>query len=309
MSIFQLIAGVTCASGILFFMWRIALLASRYMIRHTAAPAGLRLLTPEPSGVRIDVSLESGKRLPVWHRGSGHAVLILPESGFKASAYTPLWSFLCGYGFKVILPDTGLYSELQSPEALASVIKQISRRLSVRSMIIVGHGFGVYQAISAESLLRHQEGPEVTGLVSVSGFSGITGKLSRSPFEKIFHRTPSYSLHVSAFGEEASAAGVLALQQHTTSQAWSHLNDSWNPVCSFYSEGFPEWPMKVLSSIHDGILPFTHSGALSEISSNAEWIHVRDGAGHMLIWEKPTLIVDQVRMIEKETKRTMGQTG
>ena len=309
MSILQLLAGVACASGILFLMWKLATIASRYMIRHAEAPVGLSLLSHEPSGVRADVSLSSGESFPVWHRGSGQAVMILPESGFKASAYTPIWSFLCGYGFRVILPDTGTIQLTRTPEEAAEIIQAICLKLRISSPLIIGHGMGSYQALAADGYLRNQGNSPIQGLISVSGFSGFSRQVLRSKFERLFQRSSSYQLALSAFGDNASAAGILAFQQHTTQQIWQYLGESWSPACSFYSSGRTDLPMKIISSIYDEILPFSHAGELNKISSASELIHVKEGAGHMLIWEKPTLITDQVRLLEKEMSGVMTQTG
>lgn len=309
MSIIQLFAGVVCALGILFLMWRIAIVASRFMIRHSDAPVGLKLLTEEPSGVRISIPIPDSPNLKVWHRGSGQPVIILPESGLKASAYTPVWSFLCGYGFKVILPDTGNHPECSSPEVMTEVVRSICSRLSVKSVILVGHGLGAYQAVAVSHQFDLEEESPIKGIVSVSGFAGLTGAGQRSKFEQIFHRASAYQQQLAAFGDEVSPAGILALKQHSESHLWNYLQDSWDPVCSFYSVQPADWPMKVISSVTDGILPFGHARALSEASVNSEIIHVRDGAGHMLIWEKPTLVVDQVRMIEKEIRGVALKAG
>lgn len=309
MSIIQLFAGVACALGILFLIWRIAIIASRYMIRQSDDPVGLKLLTEEPSGVKVTIPLGSGSALDVWHRGSGQAVIILPESGLNASAYTPVWSFLCGYGFRVILPDTGSHPDCTSPEVISSAIQSICNRLSVKSAILLGHGFGAYQAVAVSRALNEQVHSPIRGIVSVSGFAGFSGTGQQSKFEQLFLKNSSYQRYLAAFGDEASTAGVLALQQKSHPHLWKYLRKSWDPVCSIYSNQQADWPIKVISSVNDGILPFGHARELSQISANSEVIHVKDGAGHMLIWEKPTLVVDQVRMIEKEIRSVALRAG
>lgn len=302
MQFIQVLLGLASAAGVLLLIWQIAIRASKYMIKHAVAPPGLKMLQDSPEGVEVLVENKDGIQLSAWHRGSGPAVVIIPESGFSASAYTPLWNLLCGYGFRVILFQSSPAC-MEDPELASENLERILTALAVTSPILVGHGFGAYTAFHHQS----EHGPtcqtKARGIVSISGFAGNTRPFSGNKFEEIFHKISQYQKYLSAFGKDASAAGVLALQTHTNQYPWDYLTYSWNPICSFYSVGESDIPVSIIASAHDEILPFSHSADMQRVFPSAHTHTLTSGEGHMLIWEAPSLIIDEIRQMEKTIGR------
>lgn len=299
MNFFQLILGLAIASGVLISIWQIAVFASKYMIRHAVAPPGLKMLTSTPSGVEVMITNHARQPITAWHRGSGPAVVIIPESEFAASAYTPLWELLCGYGFRVILFQPQSINAAD-PAFAAQDLEQVLRHLSVQNPILLGHGYGAYTAMYHQAM--YPGASRAKGIVSVSGFAGNTYPFQPTYFEKIFRRISKYQRYLSAFGNDASTAGILALKSHTRGYPWKYLAHSWNHISSFYSIPNFDLPVSVLASVNDDILPFSHSAEIAKVFPNAYPCTIHSGAGHMLIWETPSLIVDQVRKLEQVSR-------
>lgn len=302
MSIIQTLLGLACAAGVLFAIWQIALRASKYMIRNAAAPPGLRMLTDSPAGVKVGIPGKNGHSLTAWHRGSGPSVVIIPESGFKASAYTPLWELLCGYGFQVVLFESTPAS-YTDPDMASDNLERVLAALAISSPILVGHGFGAYTAFCHQADRETKIRTKASGIISVSGFSGKRLQHSAGKIEQLFHGISKYQTYLSAFGKDASAAGVLALQTHTSQYPWEYLAHSWPHISTHYSASNAALPVSVIASIHDDILPFSHSADLKMVFPAASIHTVKGGEGHMLIWEAPSLIVEAVRNMERSSRR------
>lgn len=302
MSIFQIILGLACAATVLFVMWQIAIYSSKFMIQNAVAPPGLSMLKDVPAGVKVVLEDKNGNDLLAWHRGSGPAVVIIPESGFTISAYTPLWELLCGYGFRVILFQPAPAS-IADPDLASDNLERVLLALSVRSPLLIGHGFGAYTAYCHQLDQIHSTKTQASGIVSVSGFAGKRISDSGNKFGQLFQRISNYQTYLSAFGKDASAIGVLALQTHTSTYPWDYLAHSWPHISSFYSEKKQELPVTIIGSIHDEILPFSHSAEMKMAFPAATLHTVKGGEGHMLIWETPSLIVEEIRSMEKASRR------
>lgn len=302
MSIFQTLLGLACAAGVLFAIWQIAIHASKFMIRNAVAPPGLKMLQDSPAGVRVDLKDPHGNEFIAWHRGSGPAVVIIPESGFAASAYTPLWELLCGYGFRVILYQPSPASA-QDPGFAVGILENVLTSLSVSSPILLGHGFGAYTAFCHQNTLSPAVHTKAAGIVSVSGFAGKRRSDSVSKIGHLFQQLSTYQKYLSAFGKDASAIGVLALRTHTTRYPWDYLAHSWAHISTYYSARNGELPVCIIGSLHDAVLPFSHSAEMKQIFPDAQTHTVKSGEGHMLIWEAPSLIVEEVRNMEKASRQ------
>lgn len=302
MSILQIILGLACAATVLFGMWQIAIRASKYMIQNAVAPPGLRMLQDAPAGVKVTLEDKYGNDLIAWHRGSGPAVVIIPESGFNISAYTPLWELLCGYGFRVVLFQP-VPASITQPDLATDNLQRVLTALSVKSPLLIGHGFGAYTAYSHQADQACTARTQAAGIVSISGFAGKRLSDSGGKFGQLFQRISNYQTYLSAFGKDASAIGVLALQTHTSQYPWDYLTHSWPHISSFYSAQRQEFPVTIIGSLHDEILPFTHSSEMKVSFPDATLHTVTGGEGHMLIWETPSLIVEEVRNMEKASRR------
>lgn len=299
MSIFQILLGLACAAGVLTVMWQIAIYASKYMIRNAVAPPGLRMLKDSPAGVKVILEDKNGDQLIAWHRGSGPAVVIIPESSFHISAYTPLWELLCGYGFRVVLFQPAPVS-ISDPDLASDNLERVLTALSVSSPLLIGHGFGAYTAYCHQA---SRAKTRAAGIISVSGFAGKRLSDSGNKFRQLFQRISNYQTYLSAFGKDASAIGVLALQTHTIKYPWDYLSHSWPHISTYYSVKNQQPPVTIIGSLHDEILPFSHSAEMKTTFPDATLHTVTGGEGHMLIWEAPSLIVDEVRHMEKASRR------
>ncbi len=302
MSFFQILLGLACAAAVLAVIWQIAIRASKYMIQNAVAPPGLRMLQESPAGVKVLLEDKNGDELIAWHRGSGPAVVIIPESNFQTSAYTPLWELLCGYGFRVVLFQPSPIS-LSDPDLASDSLERVLTALSVSSPLLVGHGFGAYTAYCHQSDLLSQSRTQAAGIISISGFAGKRQSDSGNQIGQIFQRISNYQTYLSAFGKDASAIGVLALQTHTNKYPWEYLSHSWPHISTYYSVNTRKLPVTIIGSLHDEILPFSHSAEMNRTFPDATLHTVTGGEGHMLIWEAPSLIVDEIRNMEKACRR------
>ena len=304
MSIIQFLLGLLCASGIYLFMRQVAMWASRYMIRHLRAPVGLKLLQREPDGVKVTLSGPDNRPVTAWHRGSGPAIVIVPDAGLGASAYTAIWSFLHGYGFRVILMESPAFSQNLNTEEYVRDIEAVMKQLRIQHPILLGHGLGAYSVFLHQAKAINGLATKASSILSVSGFAGHHTYQAPSFFRQLFHHERSHFARcLAAFGDGVSRHALLALQDHQIGELWAYLTAPCPVLESVLGLSQLDIPVTLLASPGDEIVPFFHTQRLASLIPHSYRKWVVDGAGHMLIWERPMVVVDEIRAMAQRQEQ------
>ncbi len=300
MSIVQLILGVTCAAGTMLFMWQIATKASRYMIRQQPEPPGMSMLSESLEGVELSIPTTDGREIKAWHRGSGPAVVIVADPGLSGSAYTPLWRLLCGYGFRVISYEGRSISNGSiDSELLLSDLEQVLTTLHVKQPLLVGHGFGAYLCFLHQAKALKQGWTKARALVSVAGFAGGKREVPLPEFIHLFQQRASYLRHLSAFGDGASERSVAALRKLERGRLGSYLDQTWPQIEDVARLTQLSLPISIVASPSDEMVSAIHSQRIHKLLPHSFLQWIRDGAGHMLVWERPSAIVELVLQTDR----------
>lgn len=279
-----------CAAGTLLLMWQIARQASRLMCREAPDLPALRYLSDALPGVEKTWTSPDGLAFRSWHRGSGEPIVILPEWGLHPSAYSPLWHFLCGYGFQVISLEYNPRRQPRDLMGLSQDLDQLCQSLRVRKPHVLGHGFGAYLALYHQQFLPGRlEASSVWGL---SAFAGGPIRDTHLPWlARWFPATTSYEASLRSFAGLPSAATLKAYRK-LQAQPGLPLVNHLPRLDDLKTLDRVQAPVTLIASPHDERVPPMHSRRLASICPNAETIWMRGRAGHMLIWEQPDQLAE-----------------
>ena len=293
-SILSLLAGLACAGAVALLMWQIGRWASQYMIRERNAPPGVAMLRPQPDGVEVAIPGTHGQ-IRVWHRGSGTAVVLIPDAGATAGAVLPLWTLLAGYGYRVITWESPASLRGQSLEDAVMDLDLVIRHFRLDRPLLAGCGWGAYVMIQHQAGWIQAPAARARAMVSVAGFAGQARPAGSGKFRQIFQGHLGYQQRLAAFGEGISAEALQAIGIHYQLNPGSYQRHSFPeifPSAQFAQLDLPAW---LLASRSDEILSPLHTQRLAAALPRAEVIWAGNSAGHMLHWECPGWVVDCIR--------------
>ncbi|MEO1449509.1 MAG: alpha/beta hydrolase [Bacteroidota bacterium] len=316
MLILNAFLAILCAVVILALVLQIGIIANLFIIQSNPDKHSLGHLLTYPAGVNTEVDSPDGHSLFSLHRGSGAPVVLIHEAGLDARTFLLMWDALCGYGFKVITYDLRGHGR-----DTATVTGDISTHLAdleavldhhdVCDALLVGHSFGAYLAMRLLQRRPSLAHTRVRGVVSLAGYAGELPRrglslpwmyrwIGQSRVASILRsRMYGWGVAASAFGDQVSDSMIRAYLEIILQRPVGRLDQLFRKLTtnSFLNElgdDFPV-PLLLLCSREDQRVHAGHSVQIARRVAHARLGLIDEPVGHMLPWEAPYLLVEEIR--------------
>ncbi len=307
--------GLLLASFVLGVMLQIGLIINLVIIRNNPEQFAVKDLLRAPGGVGEAISTADGGRVEVYHRGSGPAVLLIPEVGSRCVVMNQLWERWAAYGFRVITFDWRGHGPSQagtwglSLAGFEADLAAVVQHMQLQGGLWLGYATGGFLAmhhLAQQPSAAHRP----AYWVSLCGYGqgqAVAGprrnwlaRWGQQPWGRhlLRHRLFGWGYAGAAFGDRVSPALVRAYLHLLRQAPTASLEAFWAEVAAQdLGNRLPLVPVPslVIASPDDQLVSPAQAHWLAEHLPQAELHWVYRGAGHMLPWEQPAAVVEAVR--------------
>lgn len=316
MLILNVFLAILCAGVILALVFQIGIIANLFAIRSNPNKhSSGHLLTPL-AGVAKTIPGPDGHPLQSLHRGSGPTVILIHEAGLDMRTFHLFWDALCGYGYEVIAYDlrghgSDAAQRTGDIETHLTDLQAIIEQYQVADALLIGHGFGAYLALRLLQTRPKLAQTHIRGVVSLAGFAGELPRkglslpwmyrwLGRSRMAALLRsRLYGRGIAASAFGGGASDEMIRAYLEIILQRPVGRLDQLFHTLTgeSFLphlNADFPT-PIHLICSRDDQRVHSGHSVQIARRIPQAQLVILDESLGHMLPWELPHALVDEIR--------------
>ena len=281
---------------------------------HRTGSTHLSELRDDPDGRGFEVERPDGATIRGRVSGEGRDVVLVHGYGLGARSWNLVARRLVGLGHRVVAFDLRAHGASTAPDGavtvrdLAGDLAAVLEQLDVQDAVLAGHSTGGVASIA--TLVEHPATQErLAGLVLVSTLAGRL--LDDEPQEAAGDDTPvgpgvvgrvaqngSLRLLLSGF---VSGLGVSTAVSHELLSEFAATDHTAlvSLLRDLAADGYHDrldeihLPTLVLYGDDDDTTPGQHARALVEGIPGARGVEV-EGAGHLLVWQRPESIVDAV---------------
>ncbi len=320
--ILNIIIGLICALLLLIVMLHIFALAHIAQRKEVKGRLTLPDLRQEPNGVEKVITCEDGTQLRALHRGSGHPVILIHDVGTSMVTMNQLYNLLAGYGFRVIAYDmrghgsSTIGTDGMGYEQLTGDLKSVMDAFQLSDAILVGHSAGASLALRLSLTYGAEIRPRIKGIVSLSGFDdhsfvgmlkeSLTYTLLKLGFISRLMKTRFYSSIFASFhfGDFPDPASIKAFTEIYNARPLNRLLPlmSEKPILQTRFESQLKElnvPCACIWSEPDGLHSKSRISKWKEFLPDLQLAQIRNGSGHMMVWECPGILVDMIRKMDK----------
>ena len=316
MSILSLFAALVCALSIILFIIFLGAFIRIRQLLSIKARVPIQELSLEPDGVEKIVEMKDGTKIRCLHKGSGHTVVLLHDLGGSVVTMNRLWRLLAAHGFRVITFDfrghgkSGIGKEGMGIQQMTDDLQQVLEFFKAKDATLVGHSWGAFISFSYLTNRKYIHTGKVQGVISVSGFAGnmlvpaVKKPLLRrlfgwKTFQKMLKkRIYGWTFASPFFGEEVDPALLEVFLDIYSARPLKRLFPLLEEQANedlYERLKLLTVPVGVISGKQDQIMDPAISQKLINNISNLKGQVFDDHAGHMLVWESPSTIVEMVR--------------
>ena len=278
-------------------------------------------LRDDPDGRPFEVERPDGAVVRGRVSGAGRDVVLVHGYGLGIRSWNLVAARLVGLGHRVVALDLRAHGASTAPGGtvtvrdLAGDLAAVLERLDVNDAVLVGHSTGGFASMA--TLVEHPATQErLAGLVLVATLAGRL--LDDEPQEVVDGTAPvgpgvvgrvarngSLRLLLSGF---VSGLGVSTAVSHELLSEFAATDHTAlvSLLRDLAADGYLERldeihvPTLVLHGDGDDTTPRQHARALVEGIAGARGVVV-EGAGHLLVWQRPERVVDAVLALHDAT--------
>lgn|GEM_PF-146975 len=271
-------------------------------------------LRDDPEGRSFEVERPDGAVVRGRVSGEGRDVVLVHGYALGARSWNLVANRLVGLGHRVVAFDLRAHGASTAPDGevtvrdLAGDLAAVLEQLDVQDAVLVGHSTGGFTSIAA--LVEHPSLQErMRGLVLVSTLAGrlfddepdeadgddapvgpgVVGRVARNASLRLL-----LSGFVSGLGVSTAVSHELLSEFAATDHA-ALVSLLGELAADGYHDRLDEidLPTVVLHGDGDDTTPDAHARAVVEGIPGARGVVV-EGAGHLLVWQRPERVVDAV---------------
>ncbi len=272
-----------------------------------------------PEGTPVEVTAEDGAVLRGLDCGEGPTVMLVHCWTGTIGFWAPVARRLVDAGFRVVALDQRGHGDSDRgtapyrPETLGADVGSIIDQLDLHDTVLAGHSMGGLAAIAYACRNAAAAKDRVKGLVlvatlaappkdprlpdfdvDISKFLPLAAKAMKPVDYGLFGLLAVFGTRPARSQMEAARAGFLVTDPETRRQALSMMMDfDLRPQLADI-----DLPAVIVAGTHDQLTYLPGNEEIAEMILGAR-IEVLHGLGHMLPWEAPDQVTEQIIQMSK----------